>query len=384
MRLTPPVTSVVPPKGQRNEQTMTKQSISQNPFKDQVSRRHALLMLGAGSLAVSCRTTSRSGANSTRLLAAYPFSNTELHLVFSGPINTESATTVKGYSTACDLKLLNASMQRDQTDRVVLTTEPMSGKLMIVDRVIASGVRAADGTMLRTSESAPFLQGIVEVQPIQSSSSGSTYPFETKFEGVFASASCAYPCGPPQLVENVSFTFLRQSEGGRFSGLKVETDRIPPDIERLAEELPPHLSVHVLFTGGVVHTKAGETRLMNVGYTQSSIIQPNPIPSPEPLEIRASDISNEAAPTLRAKSLQGVWVKLSNLRVVSIEPAEHGRRIRFQDESGTTLGVWAVEGVNRPLEPGQVFERLLGHVHQPKAGEYEVVVFFDKHMTPRS
>jgi hypothetical protein len=141
-------------------------------------------------------------------------------------------------------------------------------------------------------------------------------------------------------------------------------------------------SVHVLWAGGEVRTVTGETRLVDTGFMEGSIIEPSPIPSPPPYSIHTAELAGDAASTLRAKSLQGVIVRIEDVIIDDMSVRRRGRlrSFVFHDRSGGRLSGVLLPTVQRTLQAGQHFRALRGIVHQPRAAQYELIVELDEHM----
>jgi hypothetical protein len=80
-----------------------------------------------------------------QLTIAFPKSETELRVVFSEPVDQESAEAPSSYKTRSELAILGARIHRDDPRHVSLITEPMNGEAMVVDVLSAEGVRTQRG-----------------------------------------------------------------------------------------------------------------------------------------------------------------------------------------------------------------------------------------------
>lgn len=315
------------------------------------------------------------------LLIAFPAGDSELRVVFSEPLDRLSAEQPESYTTETGLNILSASLDPNDPKRVTLETEPMNGKAMQIDILRSPGVRTASGAALANNESPKFIQGIASIAEIQKPAN-QTFPFASRFEGVIASASCVLACYPDAAIDVLGFNFLQEEKGGPFTAIKIVSQKHVPGFAEADSLLPDNLSVHVLWSGGIIQTIDGETRLVDNGFMEGSIIEPNPLKSPTPYPIKSIDISGEAGKTLRAKSLLGVVVQLENVTIdsVSAPDEEHIRSFSFHDDSGELAIGLALQTVTRKIEPGQTFELVRGIIHQPKPGEYELLVVKDQNL----
>src|SRR5439155_21219083 len=109
------------------------------------------------------------------LVMAFATSDSDLKVIFSGPVDPESATSVDNYQTESGLRILEAALAKPSTNgksgdeadqtatHVGLRTEPMNGHLMEVDVLRAEGVQTANGERVENAESRPFLHGIASI-----------------------------------------------------------------------------------------------------------------------------------------------------------------------------------------------------------------------------
>lgn len=179
-----------------------------------------------------------------------------IRVVFREPADPERLRRPDAYSTEAGLKIL--SLSTDTDDRagvpagraVTLTTEPMNGDAMILDRVQVheSGRTGSPAT----TRSRPFLQGIVSLPAVQWPREES-FPFRSRFDGTIASGSCQKDGGvnSNHLIDQLGFCFIHVEKGGPFNSLKVVGRKHVPGIEKEVQRLrPQRLSPHVLWSGG--------------------------------------------------------------------------------------------------------------------------------------
>jgi hypothetical protein len=347
-------------------------------------------------------TTKKPRRQDPQLLIAFPTSDTELRLVFSDPIDEESAERPSSYRTRRGLEIYDVVLHRqsdstaegsctpDGLTQVTLKTEPMNGDLMIVDTVRAR-LRISSGEALANRESPPFIQGVASIPQTQNPAKRE-FPFASRFEGRIATASCQKDGGvnSSHLIDTLGFSFLHVERGGPFNSIKVVGLKHVPGIEAEVERLAPEgLSPHILWSGGQIQTIDGETRLVDIGFMEGSIMEATPKRFPPPLPVSSTDISGPAANTLRAKRLQGVIVRFHDIRVDRIsKPSPYRKSIAgpavraftFHDRAGGKVPGVLLDTVAQPIEAGQRFAAMRAIVHQPKAGRYEVIVEMDKHL----
>ncbi len=313
------------------------------------------------------------------LLIAFPINKSELRVVFSEPVDQQSAERPESYTTENGLKILGASVDPKDPKRVTLKTELMNGEAMQIDILRATGVRTASGATLTGDESPRFIQGIASIPEIQKSSQ-ENFPFASRFVGIVASASCVLACYPDAVIDVLGFSFLQKEVGGPLNGIKIVSQKHVPGFEEADSELPEDLSVHVLWAGGNIETVDGETQLVDTGFMEGSIIEPNPLKSPPPHPITSADISKVAGESLKAKSLQGVIVQFKNVTIESVSESDEQqlRSFSFYDDSGESASGLALQTVTRKIAPGQTFKLVRGIIHQPRAREYELLVVTDR------
>jgi len=343
------------------------------------------------------------------LSIAFPTSDTELLVIFSEPVDRESAEQPARYITEAGLGILAASGVEDDVPlnstpsesnpnnvrKVKLTTEPMDGEVIKVDTVRAMGVRTASGETLAQLDSPPFIQGIASIPEMQSPGEP-VFPFASRFTGLVASASCQKNGGVDSsaLIDTLGFSFLHRETGGPLNSIKVVSDKHVPGIaEAVARLEPEDLTPHVLWCGGEIRNVQGETQLVDTGYMIGSIIQETPKKKPPEYPITTDDVSRETGRTLRANVLQGVIVRFENVTIDRVwDPDERGlRSFVFHDEGrghafsrghgAQAFGLF-LPWVTQEIEPGQKFQSLRGIVHQPSESHYQVIVELDEHLSP--
>jgi hypothetical protein len=264
----------------------------------------------------------------------------------------------------------------------------MDGESMNVDVLRAGGVRTVSGGSLSAHESPRFIQGIASIPAIQRPATA-TFPFDSRFNRAVATLSCQKDGGVDSniLIDTLGYSFLHREEGGPFNSIKVVVgigQKHVPGIEQAVERLSPHgLSPHVLWSGGEIRNVEGETQLVDTGFMEGSIMEATPKRFPPPYLIRTADISQTDRDLLAPKSLQGVIVRFDNVTIDSISaPDSHKRReFIFHDDSGTKISGILLPTVTATVGPGHKFQAMRGIVHQPKSGEYQVIVEMDKHLT---
>jgi len=341
--------------------------------------------------------------STAELVMAFATSDNDLRVIFSGAVDPESAAAVDSYGTESGLRIVEAALAEAAADgkgedeaermitRVDLRTEPMNGHLMEVDVLRAEGVQAANGERIANAESRPFLHGIASIPQTQKPAARE-FPFTSRFEGTIATASCQKDGGvnSSHLIDALGFSFIHVERGGPFNSLKIVGLKHVPGIEEEVERLGPRgLSPHVLWSGGEITTVDGETRLVDSGFMEGSILPATPKEFPPPYAITVAEISGEHARTWRAKRFQGVIVRFDEVELKDVsDPRPYRddvrgpavRRFRFTDRSGGELHAVALDTVTHRLEEGQRFQSMRAIVHQPRAGHYEAIVEMDKHL----
>jgi hypothetical protein len=314
---------------------------------------------------------------------AFPISNTELRLVFSAPVDSDSAQRPESYTTESGLKIVGASVDPADPRRVTLKIEPMDGAAMKVDVVRCVGVRMISGVSPMEIESPPFIQGIASISEIQKPNTES-FPFASRFVGLRSSASCGKDGGVDSniLIDTLGFAFVHREAGGPFNSLKVVTKKHIPGITEAVEQLEEGKTVHVLWAGGEIRNVNGENQLVDTGFMEGSIVEPTVLKSPPSYAIKTAEISKGSSWTIRAKSLQGVVVHFENVTIDSVsEPDKRQlRSIVFHDGSGGQATGLLLHTVTQKVEQSQQFQFLRGIAHQPRAGHYEVIVEMDAHL----
>jgi len=207
----------------------------------------------------------------------------------------------------------------------------------------------------------------------------------SRFVGRIATLSCQKNGGPDSnfLIDSLGFSFLHRETGGPFNSIKVVSKKHVPGIEKEnARLVPKGLSPHVLWAGGEIRTINGETQLVDTGFMEGSIMPATPKKKPPETRIEASEISETTAGTLRAKSLQGVIVRIDNVTVDEISPPDEKdrRKFIFHDQSGSHLSGLFLGQVMQDIKAGQKYASIRGIVHQPRENQYEVIVEMDDHL----
>jgi hypothetical protein len=318
-----------------------------------------------------------------RLEIAFPKSETELRLVFSESMDGSSVEQPDSYVTESGLGVLGGRIDQRDPTRVTLLTEPMNGEAMTVDAVRAPGVRTFRGDRLGADRSPEFIQGIASIPETQRPQED-RFPFASRFVGKIASESCGKDGGVDSsvLIDAFGFAFIHKETGGPFNSLKIVTNKHIPGIAEAARQLREGLTIHVLWAGGEIRNVEGENQLVDTGFMEGSIIDPTPLKSPPSFPVKTAEICREAGRTLRAKSLQGIVARFDGVTVDSVSEADDRglRAFSFHDDSGAEVTGVLLANVTTRLEPGQRIHSLRGLVHQPRAGEYEVIVELDQHL----
>jgi hypothetical protein len=338
-------------------------------------------------------------ASERRGFAAFPAGYNTIKLVFTEGLDQRSAERREAYATESGLRVEaarlhradGASQDKGRPTIVTLTTEPMNGDAVIVDRIRVDGVRSERGSALTEAESRPFLQGIASLPGIQWPAE-ETAPFPSRFLGLLACGSCQKDGGvnSNHLIDQLGFSFIHVEKGGPFNSLKVVGKKHVPGIEEEVHRLSPKgLSPHVLWSGGEIQTVDGETRLVDTGFMEGSILPATPKMFPPPFRIRASDITGESAKNLRAKALQGVIVRFENVTIERVsEPnkhddwmsAPHLRSFVFHDDTGAQVRGILLNSVTAPVKAGQQLQTLRALLHQPRFARYEAIVELNEHL----
>jgi hypothetical protein len=343
--------------------------------------------------------------SNAELVMAFATSDSDLRVIFSGAVDAGSAASADNYQTERGLRIMEAGVAEtaaegesaDEADRAItrvsLRTEPMNGHLMEVDVLHAEGVQTTNGDRIKSAESRPFLHGIASIPQTQKPVARE-FPFKSQFEGTIATASCQKDGGvnSSHLIDALGFSFIHVERGGPFNSLKIVGLKHVPGIEEEVERLASRgLSPHVLWSGGEVRTVDGETRLVDSGFMEGSILPATPKEFPPPYPITVAEISGEQARTWRAKRFQGVIVRFDEVELQHVsDPRPYRedvagpavRRFRFSDRSGVELHAVALDTVTHRLEKGQRFRSMRAIVHQPRAAHYEAILEMDKHLAP--
>ncbi|AUT04585.1 hypothetical protein CLI64_29535 (plasmid) [Nostoc sp. CENA543] len=318
-----------------------------------------------------------------RLMIAFPKSETELRVVFSEAVDRKSAENPLNYRTRSGMKIFAAHVDPNDPQRVSLVTEPMNGEAMEVDVLQAPGVETRDGRKLVHHDSPEFIQGIASIPEIQRPAINE-FPFPSRFVGKVASASCGKDGGVDSnvLINTFGFAFIHMQNGGPFNSLKIVTKQHILGIAEATRVLRAGQTVHVLWAGGEIRNVDGENQLVDTGYMEGSIIAPTPLKSPPPFPLRTDEIADKASRSLRATALQGVVVQFEDVIIDRLLPSNPDglRTIWFHNDTDEQLPAVLLDNVTTVLSVGQRLKYLRGIVHQPRAGEYEVIVELDQHL----
>src|SRR5260370_2535440 len=310
---------------------------------------------------------------SGNLLIAFPKSSTELRLVFSEPVDRATAEQPNNYRTELGLRISAATVDPRDPTRVTLKTEampswmsdwtpnekgrPSYADIMKVDVVRAVGVRTASGAALAKNDSPRFVQGIPSVRTIQKPNE-EAFPFASRLVGLVATHEYNPDGGVPhQMIKSLGFMFLhRPSNEAPFNSIKIVTNKQVPGLAEAVAEVREgkRQGLHVQWAGGEIQTVDGETRLVDTGFMEGSLVDP-PLQSPPPYPIKTAEISEEAGRTLRAKSLQGVVCVFEKSTIDSVS-APNGKELRsfvFHDASGAKVSGLLLDTVAQKLRPGQ-------------------------------
>lgn len=344
-----------------------------------------------------CRTGGYQQPPAASLLIAYPLGATEIRLVFSEPVDRATAESPTSYSTSSALRVLKVVVDPSDPKRVTLTTEPMpswetapptriyetpADEPLKIDAVHVTGVRTITGSRLAQSVSPRFIQGIPSVWQIQKPRENA-FPFTSRYAGLVVSHTYNKDGGADSnvLIDALGFAFLHRETGGPFNSIKIVTTKHIPGVADASARLHEGEGLHVLWGGGIIQTVDGETRLVDSGLMEGSIL-PRPLKSPPPYPITAAEISQKAGKTLRAKSLQGVIVRFENVTIDSVsQPDERKlRRFVFHDSSGEKVSGVLLHTITKPVYAADKFGAMRAIVHQPRAGEYEVIVELNQHL----
>ena len=283
-------------------------------------------------------------------------------------MDEQSLHDLDSYETRSGLAILGASLDPADPRRAVLRTEPMNGEAMVVDTIRARGVRTLRGEGMEEAESPQFIHGIASIPEVQRPAQDQ-FPFESRFAGIVGTASCGKDGGVDSsvLTAKFGFNFIHNEAGGPFNSLKIVTNKHIPGVAEAMQRVKAGQTVHVLWAGGVVRTEKGETQLVDTGFMEGSIFEPNPLQSPPPFPIESAEIVDDAGRSLRAKSLQGVIVRFNGVTLDRVsDPDDRGlREIAFHDQSGGVVSGVALDTVTTRLYEGQQLASLRTLLHQP-------------------
>jgi hypothetical protein len=334
---------------------------------------------------------------------AFPVGYTEVRVHFSEAIEHGSATDKSNYRLASGLSIMSASVYGAGEEEaespadagggptvVTLTTDVMNGDLMYIDVLHVEGISRRAGAPYDALASRPFVSGIASIPQLQKPREPG-FPFSSSFHGLIATASCQKDGGvnSSRLIDTLGFSFLHVERGGPYNSLKVIGQKHVPGIVEEVERLRPQgLSPHVLWSGGEIRTVDGETRLMDTGFMEGSILPATPKKFPPPYPVRVADLVGEVACQVSAKRLQGVIVRFTGAFIVEVgEPRLYQtdvrgpevRGVRFGDESGAIMDGVLLDSVTRPITPGDRFRSIRAIVHQRDFGSYEAIFELDEH-----
>lgn len=128
-----------------------------------------------------------------QLVAAFPLSNTRIVVICGQPLHASMAQTHL-FSLRSGLTVRNVEIDVAQPQRVFLDVEPMETNPLVVDEVIISSLRSADGSSLGRVTSPLFIQAIQTPMELRVPHFKDAFPYVSIHTGVHVSLMCCTGC----------------------------------------------------------------------------------------------------------------------------------------------------------------------------------------------
>jgi hypothetical protein len=221
-----------------------------------------------------------------------------------------------------------------------------------------------------------FAHGILSPMELKIPNLDSVFPFVSTLTGVHVTVECCTGCNGG--VHDRSLVVLNSHVGGPWTGVWVQTDK--------TIEAPYRRWQKVRCAGGVVLELHGSTTVVDQGWMEVNKLFETPHHAPPPLAIDAADLPQGRDVTFLTKSLDGSWVQLTDVSVITAKTVDPPKskatrrlvrnEIVVTDRSKGKAVVWLYQPSGLALKEGDRLAALRGFVHIERPGNW--VILSDK------
>lgn len=311
-----------------------------------------------------------------RILAAFPFSDTEVVLISSDPVDA-SLMDPTLYRLASGSAVTDVQIDTNTPTRIVVTVEPHSVWPLATDTVTIRRFRSTGSARGLRAISPAFVRGVHDAFELKVSHFDDAFPYQSDLVGMHVSVACCTGCNGG--IHDRNLVVLNHHIGGSWSGIWVQTGK--------PLEAPYPRWQKVLCAGGVLAEVNGSLTVVDRGWMEIRKLPETPHHAPPPLPIQTRDLPLERTESLVAKSFDGAWIELQDLVVqsatfIDAEPRVPGAvnlprlEVTLTDRSRGTSKACLYHESARKLKPGDTVKQLRGFVHAEQPGVY--VVLSDK------
>lgn len=304
------------------------------------------------------------------LLAAFPVSDHEIVLHFKKPL--PSTVDPRMFRSARGIQIRGARVEQTSPHEVVLDIEPLPRLPLAADSIAVSGLVAGDGSALGELQSPRFLHGVHSAMELKVPHAEAAFPFRSTLSGLHATVECCTGCNGG--IHDRDLVVVNNHSGGGWSGIWVRTAKVIDG--------PYPRWQRVMFAGGILADEDGSLTLVDHGWMRVAKGDEAPHHAPPPLPVRTKDVPATRTESLLTKSLDGTWVELTDVKVVSareVAPlkSEYSRTLRrielLVDDGSGPANAWMYQPSSAKVEVGQALASLRGFVHAEAEGVYALL-----------
>ncbi len=233
-----------------------------------------------------------------RLRGAYATSSTGVNCQFGVALNQESAETVANYQLTSGLSIYTATLDPEDSKRVMLTTDDLGNGEE--EEIIVSNIISDQGAQMDEPESRPFRTGYTPIETIQFVSNPGTTDISPLFNEVVTVR------GRVTGLDGNNYYFLQDSDGGMWDGIYIY----------VAKQSPLSVGRNVIVAGRIneyngmteISYSSGVDYYVDLGYNTS--VDTNPV--------TATDVPYRGAERT-AEPWEGCLVRMESARLDSLE-----------------------------------------------------------------
>jgi hypothetical protein len=287
------------------------------------------------------------------------------------PIDPKMARS-QGYRSDCSVEIVEASINNTAPHEIVLRIQPPPRLPLLIDSITVLDLITADGESLGEVRSPRFIHGIHTAMELKVPHMQPFFPFYTTLAGLHATVECCTGCNGG--IHDRDLVVVNNHSGGGWSGMWVRTAKVI--------EGPYPRWQRVMFAGGILSDEDGALTLVDQGWMLVRKGNEQPHHAPPPLPIHTSDIPEGMTQSLLTKSLDGTWVELQHVKVVSVrnvvpETTPFSRslaRIEMRVDDGSGIAnAYMYQSSAAKINIGQTVKMLRGFVHAEKPGVYALL-----------